>query len=155
MSDEDNMTFNIKGLEQIIKALKVKPPMIRLGILGDKDARVDGKRTNSKIGAAHEFGIEGQKQRSFLRQPITDYLDKKLESAGMLDEDVIKEVIKTGEVLPWVKKVAVIAKAIVDEAFASGGYGKWDSWEGNYTSRTGLILVDTTQLRDSITWDLK
>lgn len=167
-------TINVKGLDQILKALKAKPPVVRVGILGEKTQRVEGKTTltfsevqnlkkprrgadvptNAEIGASHEFGTSKLPQRSFLRMPLADRLQKEMESAGALDEKVLKEVIRSGSVVPWLKKIAVLAEGIVLGAFDSGGYGKWKPSDMRYKT-VHQTLVETQQLRNSITSEVK
>lgn len=157
MSSEDDTTLEVKGLDQLLKSLKAKPPTCRVGVLGDKDARTDAKSpSNATIGAAHEYGTVDMPQRSFLRVPLTDHLTKSIEQSGALDKDVLKEVIKQGTVIPWMLKIAKLAELIVAEAFDSDGFGKWAKWKNkNYTNQTSQILVDTQQLRNSITSEVK
>lgn len=165
MSDDD-VTFNVTGLEKLLKSLKVsKMPTARVGILGAKAGPHQPKSgtkskdtpTNAMIGAVHEFGspARGIPQRSFLRVPIADYLQKRMESSGAFDFDTVNEVLKQGSVTPWLKKVAVVAESIVLEAFDTGGFGKWPTWAKGYSNNTGQLLVDTTQLRNSITSEVK
>ena len=157
MSDE-TVTLKVKGLDQLLKALKAKPPVARVGILGDKGLRTNEKsfQTNAEIGAAHEFGTSTLPVRSFLRVPISENLQKQMQQSGALDKSTLSEVVKQGSVLPWVKKIAILAEGIVIDAFASGGFGKWPAWKDpNYTNNTGQLLVDTKQLRDSITSEVK
>jgi phage gpG-like protein len=157
MSD-DTVTINVKGLDQLLKALKAGPPIARVGILGDKTARSgDGSfQTNAEIGAAHEFGTSKMPARSFLRVPISQNLQKEMENSGALDKKTLNEVVKQGSVLPWVKKIAILAEGIVADAFDTGGFGKWPGWKNpNYTNNSGQLLVDTKQLRDSITSEVK
>jgi phage gpG-like protein len=163
----DADTINVEGLDKMLKALKQKPPIARIGILGDKTLRKREKGekgvipTNAEIGAAHEYGApaRGLPQRSFLRVPLTDLLQKKMEQEGALSKADFKEVLKQGTVLPWLKKIAVMAEGIVRGAFDTGGYGKWRAWkhpnERAKNSNANMLLVDTTQLRDSITSEVK
>lgn len=157
MSDEDTK-LDMKGLEKFIKALKESPNVEgRIGVLGDKANRSKSDSaglSNADVGAKHEFGV-GVPKRSWLREPITDHLANDLKKSGALEKDVMAQVIKTGSVIPWLKKVMIVAEGVVQEAFASGGYGKWAPWRPGYQSNTGMILVDTTQLRDSITSEVK
>lgn len=169
MAGEDGIdSFNVNGLDQMIKALKGKPPSARVGILGSTNPRNNARSSmtyasvansqatsNATVGAAHEFGTSKIPMRSFLRVPLMDLLDKEIDSSGALDKDVLKNVIKSGSVLPWLTKITILAQKIVLGAFDSGGYGKWPSWKGNYTSNTGQILLDTQQLRNSITYEVK
>jgi hypothetical protein len=127
-----------------------------VGILGKGNVRSDGK-TNAAIGLKHEFGdpTTGLPQRSWLRIPLTDELGKEVKRSGVFDKDSLREVVKTGMLTPWVKRLGLVAYRIVLEGFHSNGYGKWAPWRKGYTSQTGEILVDTQQLRDSVTWELK
>lgn len=160
MSD---VTLNIKGLQQLAKALKKKPPTVRVGILAGKSARKSsgsGKKTptNAEVGAVHEYGspARGLPQRSFLRVPISDRLQKEMDQSGAFKEQTMKDVLKEGSVVPWMRKVAVLAEGIVAGAFASGGYGKWAPWKTkNYSNNAGQLLVDTKQLRESVTSEVK
>lgn len=162
MSDGET-TLNVKGLEQLVKALKAKPPKARVGIIGDKvtrDASGSARHqpTNADVGAVHEFGApaRGIVPRSFLRVPVSEHLDKEMENSGALDKQVLADVIREGSVTPWLRKVAVLAEKIVLEAFATGGFGKWAKWKTpGYTNNTGQLLMDTQQLRNSITHEVK
>lgn len=157
---EDESTINLEGLDKLIKALKVKAPVIRVGILSGSSQRSStaaNTPTNAEIGAAHEFGApaRGLPERSFLRMPLSRFLVKRMEAAGALDRETLKAIIKQGSLTPWLKKVAVLAEAVVQDAFDSGGFGEWPQWKKGYTSKTGTLLVDTGQLRDSITSEVK
>lgn len=168
----------LDGLAAAIKSSKARG---RIGILGDKSLRsghgteLKGKGTkslvanaknaklksgdfenltNAAIGAAHEFGTSKLPQRSFLRVPIADKLPKEMVDAGLLDKNVVKEVIKTKSVVPWLKKVMILCEGIVADAFDTGGFGKWKP--SNMKNKTNKqTLVETQQLRNSITSDVK
>jgi hypothetical protein len=147
----DTVELKTKGLDQFIKSLKGKLPTVRVGILGSHDARRGGVNGNAEIGAKHEFGGDGMPIRSFLRVPISENIGSYLENYGAFDEDNLKKVINEGKLSVWMKQIGIVAEKIVGDAFSNGGFGKWPGWKGNYKSNTGLILVDTTQLRNSIT----
>lgn len=158
MAEFENDTVEIKGLDQLVKALKVKPPIVRIGVLGSssRPASKGNKQaaSNAEVGAAHEFGApaRGIPQRSFLRVPISEHLEKELEKSGITDPDTLGEVIKSGDLIPWMQKIAVVAEGIVDDAFETSGDGKWPAWKDpNYTNEGGMLLVNTGALRDSIT----
>lgn len=158
MSDEA-YTLNTKNLDKLLKALKAKPPMAKIGIMGDKVARSkSGALSNADIGAKHEMGdpSQGLPQRSFLRIPLIDNLYKYLVASGAFDKKVLARVIKEGTLTPWVKVMAVTGEQIIGDGFMTGGFGKWAPWASkSYENNTGMILVDTTQLRDSITSEVK
>lgn len=157
----ETITLETKGLDQLIKAMKVKPPLAVVGILGDRNSRnkvskrnssMGGSINNASLGAIHEFGGAHMPQRSFLRVPISDNLEKVMKTTGALDKAVLKDVIVSGTILPWLKKITILAEGIVIKAFDTGGYGKWAKWKNpNYTNNANKILVDTQQLRNSIT----
>lgn len=169
---DDDIEMNLKGLDQLLKAIKERPPVGKVGILGGSNTRSEGKKTltfneiqkitkprgkgeaptNASIGAVHEFGDPSRNipQRSFLRIPISDLWTKRLVQANAFDEDVLKTVLKTGSFLTWMQKATVIAESIVVEAFTNNGYGEWKAHSAGYTNNTGMILVDTTQLKNSI-----
>lgn len=155
----EDVTLNVKGLDQLLKALKARPPVARVGVLGSKAHRSDGgPASNALVGAVHEFGspARGIPQRSFLRIPISENLQKYMVKSGALDKTVLRDVVKQGTLLPWMRKVAVLAEGIVADAFSSSGFGKWVPWKNpSYTNNAGQILVDTTQLRNSITSEVK
>lgn len=137
-------------LNQLIAAMKTAP-RVRIGILNNTKRR-DSGLSNAEVGMEHEYGTEIVPQRSFLRMPLTDHLGKFIDkSAQSFDNDSLKEVLTKKDLTPWMKKLAVIAEAVVMEGFATGGFGKWVQWSTGYSNQTGMILVDTHQLRDSIT----
>jgi phage gpG-like protein len=170
----NGIKLETKGLDQLLKALKAKPPVARVGILGEKANRTEGKTTltfdevrslskprkggnvptNAEIGAAHEFGTSRLPARSFLRVPLADRLQKEMESSGALDKAVLAEVIRSGSVVPWLKKVAVLAEGIVADAFATGGFGKWKPSDMRY-KKVHQTLVETNQLREAITSEVR
>ena len=114
---------------------------------------------NAAIGAAHEFGSmkNGLPRRSFLRDPLIDHLQKKLETAGAFSQAEQAEVLKVKSLVPWAKKIVIVAEEIVRGAFDSNGYGKWAPLKPGTLARktTKDTLVETTQLRDSIVSDVK
>jgi len=155
MSDEPVIEkLDTKKLDKIIKALKKgKLTNVKIGIFG-ANTRPDGT-SNASIGAIHEFGTDSIPQRSFLRTPIQDNLEKELEASGAFDKDTLNRVVTEGDMLAWFKKIAATAEKIVAEGFATNGFGKWAGWSKGYTSKSGNILNDTGQLRDSITTVIK
>jgi hypothetical protein len=162
--------LNTKGLDKLIAAMKGPQYSVQVGVLGGKVTRTEEKTTltyeevvnlkkpirqgkklnNAEIGAIHEYGDATHPVRSFLRVPLATRLQKELEESNAFSPDAFSEVLRTGSSISWLKKLAIVAEKVVIEAFYTGGYGKWPKWAGNYTSNTGMILQDTTQLRQSI-----
>lgn len=150
----DDVTLKVDGLDKLLKALKSKPPVARVGILGSKNARSGKENSNATVGAAHEFGTSKLPMRSFLRVPLTDNLQKYMEKSGLLDKEAMELVIKQGSLVPWIKKVAIIGESIVLDAFSSGGFGKWKP--SNMDKKlVKMTLVETQQLRNAITSEVK
>lgn len=148
----DGPELNLKPIEQLLKAMKLSGT-VQCGILG-RGKRSDGK-TNALIGAVHEFGSATVPQRSWLRVPLADHFTKYLRKSGLLDKVVLAQVLKTGTVKPWLDKCAVVAERVVQDGFSTGGFGKWVGWSAGYTNNTGQILVDSQQLRNSVTTKVK
>lgn len=150
----DTIEVDLKGLDQLIKSLKGKLPVVRIGILGNGQSR-QGTTSNAAIGAAHEFGTSKLPIRSWLRVPLMDNLNKYLEKSGLFKDDLLKQFIKAGSIIPIMQKIAVVAENVVADGFGSNGFGKWAPWKGNYQSNSGNILDDTGQLKRSVTSDVK
>ena len=153
---DDQTDFNMKGIDDLLKALK-NPPMARVGILGSdaSQAHGDGGSTNAQIGACHEYGTANLPIRSFLMMPISVFLFKRAQKAGFFDKETLARVLRERSLVSFVKKFAVLAEGIVGEAFASNGFGTWVPHSPHYKNNTGMILVDTQQLRNSITSDVE
>lgn len=152
MSDETTVELDTKNLDRLTRALKKRVAQIRVGILkGGK--RTDGL-TNAEVGAFHEFGTSTIPKRSFLKTPISENLPSRLDSSGAFDSATLQEVASTQSVIPWLRKIAVIAEGIVADAFASNGFGKWVP--SNMANKENhQTLVETGQLRDSVTSEIK
>lgn len=144
-------SLNIDGLEKILKALKGRPPVAKVGVLGSTAARSGGSVNNATIGAAHEYGTTTIPQRSFLRIPLTQNLRGELESSGAFSKQAFDEVVKKKSLLPWVEKLAIIAEGIVLDAFDQQGPG-WAPLSPKTLERKKVkqILTETQQLRNSI-----
>ena len=162
MSDEIAI-FKTKNLDQLLKALKRSPPVARIGVLGSHATRTPAEGENPKqmlnnaeIGAIHEYGspVEGLPQRSFLRVPITTHLGKAMEASEALSPAVLAEVVKSGTILPWTEKVAIMATDIVGEAFATGGFGEWKQSNMD-RKKVHMTLIESQQLRNSISYEVK
>lgn len=156
--NNETIQLDTKAMDQLIKAFKTQP-VARVGILGKSNARVPAGgatevKTNAEIGAAHEFGSGSMPIRSFLRIPISWHLDKYLNKAGAFDKDTLKKVIAEGTIVPWWEKVAITAHTIVLDAFASGGFGLWPP-SNMAKKKVHQTLVETQQLRNAQTWDVK
>lgn len=154
----DTIEINLKGLDGLLFVLKEKAPIGQLGILGEKDPRSGKGKSNATVGAAHEFGNPARNlpRRSFLRMPLIEHFSEYLDASGLLNLDTLKAVIRDRSLVPWVKKCLIVGEEVVSDAFNTGGFGTWKKWKDPaYENNANQILVDTTQLRDSITSRVK
>jgi phage gpG-like protein len=148
LSDDPTVKLNFKGLDKLIEAFGDKMPTIKIGVLGDGQARSGGQGpSNAEIGAIHEFGSAG---RSFLRVPLMDELSPALERDGIFSKKTMKEVLEKGTIEPLFTTIAIVAEGVVLKGFDTGGYGKWKPSNMD-RKKVHQTLVETTQLRDSIT----
>lgn len=180
MADSD-VQLNIKKLVEFAETLGKASPYVKVGVMGTKVQRTENKKVltmteivnmrtklkpkagnkpplnNVEIGLIHEFGSpkRGIPKRSFLMMPLTTRLKKAMESAGAFKDATIAKVIEDKTLTPWISKIGVLAEGVVLEAFATGGFGKWPAWKRKgYTNNANMLLVDTTQLRNSISHEV-
>lgn len=147
--------LKIEGLQKLLKALKGEIPGVRVGILGKHNHRSGkGNETNATIGAKHEYGADGMPQRSFLRIPIAEHLQAYLDKSNAFKPDILKRVVKEGNIIPWLEKIGITAEAVVSDAFDTGGFGKWTPSNMKY-KKVHQTLVETKQLRESISSEVK
>lgn len=174
-----SVSLNTDGLTALRKELaKAASKRLHVGVLGGKDARNGDESKgyipgNAEIGLAHEFGVVGgvspfksksqSKQppsakgmhvnlpeRSFLRMPLMTKLPEAILSQGKAAWR--KAIVEKGVVFA-LKNLGVIAEGIVQDAFATGGFGIWPKLKP-YTIRkkgSAAILIDKAELRQSIT----
>lgn len=152
MSEEQN-TINTEPLDSILKALIDNKYIVKVGVLSGKNSRKDAL-SNATIGAVHEFGNSKLPQRSFLRMPLQMFLPKELEKVGILNDKDVNDIIKTEGLRVFTEKLGILAVATVLKAFDSGGFGLWKPSNMEY-KKVKQTLVETHQLRDSITYDVK
>lgn len=140
-----DVKIDTRMLEKLEKALG-DIPALKVGVLGD------GR--NAYIGAVHEFGLGDNPRRSWLEEPLNDRYQDTLEASKLLEDKKLEEKIIAQGWEFFMEKLGVVALTVVNEGFATNGFGKWDAWSKGYKSKTGQILVDTTQLRDSVTYQI-
>ena len=175
---------DFKRLSKLIEEWEDKYS-IKVGIIGDtayqKHEHTD--LTNADLGAIHEFGATTKDgvvipTRSFLRMPILSNEGKRAIIKDVVkNNEAVAELMKkpTGDEYDTayreaVKKVVnpeMVANQIgisalkrVQEAFTNDGFGNWKpTTEASRKQRIGSpdnpTLVDTGQLRDSISFEVK
>lgn len=139
----DGVKFDDRKIRKILKQFSEKIPSVLVGILGEENARSDGK-TNAEIGSIHEFGSTDGKipMRSFLRMPITEWLHKEIDNIKAQKELSIEQVAE---------QIGIAAVAVIEDAFATSGFGQWPVGK----TKDIEMLVDTGQLRDSISYEVE
>ena len=132
-------------LEGLIKKFSGKSPIGKLGILDDAPARtnVTGEQIdNATLGYVHEFGDQGQEERSWLRASLMGHFPKEIAiPSDVTPKGIVTELCKSGY-------------DAIQGAFDSEGYG---AWPPSYaaTSEGRLTLVDTEQLRESVSYKVE
>jgi phage gpG-like protein len=152
MSDEDT-SFNLTGLDNVLKSIKVSKKNVRVGILGDKNARTEaegGSLTNAEVGATHEFGTSTLPVRSFLMMPITGYLKNEIANSDIMGPENIRYLVKNSDPEKILEQIGYVAEGLVLKAFETGGFGRWKESNMKY-KEVKQTLVETQQLRNSIT----
>lgn len=151
MAKQSRINFNLDGLDDLKKSLSGFHTEI--GILGDGNMREGGKAGNAEIGLIHEFGSQSKNipPRSFLRMPIEE---KKRELVSSIRKSqTVRAAIDAGDVKAAFKAIGVMAEGIIQEAFSTGGFGKWpekSELTRRYSKNPGSPLIETTQLRKAI-----
>ncbi len=120
----------------------------KVGILGSKDARDGG--SNATIGLAHEKGVASKNlaPRSWLEMPLIEKLSGAIKEIG---QDVFDGLNKKN-INQFFKKLGILAEGIIQDAFDTGGFGKWKKLENSTKKKKGFdkILIESTQLRKSV-----
>jgi len=125
----------------------------KIGILGDDANRTDDEEgvTNAEIGLVHEFGSKDGDipRRSFLEDPLIIKKDEINKTIGKL---IIEHLTEPNGMNKIFKKVGIEAERIIQEAFASGGFGTWADLDEKTIKRKGSStkLIDQGELRKSI-----
>lgn len=167
MPPKVKMNFKLDGLEKFAGQMEAaKKYTVKVGILGKTNQRSDADRSadeisknmsNADIGAVHEFGSisEHIPRRSFLRDP---FIEKRKDFSQKIEQLVAKHLTSDPQSIKKIfDLIGAYATSIVLKAFATGGFGKWKPLKQQTIDRKGSskILVDTSQLRRSITWKVE
>ena len=149
---------NDRGYERLkreFERMETKPPMVKVGILGDstKNQRADGTLSNVEIGTIHEYGAAGMPERSFLRSTMEENQAKyrKMMALGLRQMFVLRGVeLKAGAErlmdLVGMRAAADVKKKITD------GIPPPNAPSTIAAKGSSTPLVDTGQLLNSISW---
>ena len=160
VSKDIYLKIDFDRLDKVQQAL-LKRSEIQVGIMGGGSRSQDNSKkkqtkflTNAEIGAIHEQ-LEGHTgrmpQRSFLAVPLSKNLPK--ENAKI--NRIVVQGLKNNNLSGALEQIGVMAKNIVQAAFAAQGPG-WPQLKypnrKRRKSSAGKILYDTGQLSRSITY---
>lgn len=116
-------------------------------------APADEPMTNPDLAAKHEFGI-GVPRRSMLRMPLHLHGDRVLKDAQDDARAQLKDVARNPKATAKkvLTRLGIGAENLVQDAFASGGFG---TWAPNAPATIALKgsdapLIDTAQLRRAV-----
>jgi phage gpG-like protein len=149
---QSSIQLNNDPLLAIVQQIEgAEKAYVKVGIFGSKLSRTEPGANNPTIGAVHEFGSvsKGIPRRSFLRVPIIEYLPPAMVALGA---DHWEQLIFANGFMAALAQLGVLAVSVVQDAFATGGYGKWAALKRATIRRkkSSAILIDTGQLRRSV-----
>jgi phage gpG-like protein len=154
MAIKTEVRFSLKGLETLTR--EAKAYRARVGILGAKVDRTGLSFSNSEIGLVHIMGSYTRNipARDFLLFPIEFNKEKILRK---MNSEKVRKFVESGEWAKVFKVLGAIAEIFVQEAFETGGFGQWPALAESTIEKKGsdTILIETAQLRNSITSDVK
>lgn len=156
MSEGGSVEYNAKLLIKLIKNLSKDFPSVKVGILGDKAQKEhkDSKLTNAQIGFLNEFGSFSRHipKRSFLVTPLKVHLNSYIKQKKSLSPKEFEKAIEKGKQEEFAKKVGIVAEEVVQDAFATRGFGEWAPNAPSTIAQKGSDspLIDTGELRRSI-----
>lgn len=109
--------------------------------------------TNPELAAKHEFGV-GVPRRSMLRMPMHLHGDKVVARAKDRVKTRIKDIAKAPKAtaVKMLREVGFEAENLVQEAFATRGFGTWKANSPVTIALKGSDspLIDTAQLRRAV-----
>lgn len=107
---------------------------------------------NPSLGFVHEFGSTKKKipERSFLRMPLTLHLGKLIEAKGAS----WLYLLFTRGVKRTLAFLGALGEDVVQEAFATRGYGSWPELKAETVRRkkSSAILIESAQMRKAVAY---
>lgn len=140
---------DLSFVRELAKQMKIATTHeVNIGIAQDVGQYPNGEKIVD-VGRKHEFGI-GVPRRSFLRMPFIveqKTIDKAITTSWKKITEGKSQTIKEFGIL------GIIGQNISKDAFATGGFGKWQALKPATIKAKGSneILLDTSKLVQSIT----
>jgi phage gpG-like protein len=148
----NNVTINLDGLNKLRDALSGSK-VVKVGILADTNSRQSEEGediSNAELGVIHEFGSMSRNipARSFLKMPL-----ERPELKAFIMSKKITDLVAEGKIETALTLIGLKAEEIIDKAFQTRGFGKWQPLKQATIRRKGSTapLIDTRQLQRSIT----
>ena len=131
----------------------------RVGVLGKKTSRKDKLPiTNAGIGLVHEKGSRTRNipRRSFLVDTFFFQGNRLISIKQHLAHWFMSGEYSAERLKKIYTLLGIHAENLVQKAFETGGFGKWKALSKTTIARkkSSAILIDTAQLRRSITSDV-
>ena len=122
MAKTSSCHLDIKKMQELIENLKQKAS-VQVGVFQGASARKEEGLTNAALARIHELGSPEHNipARSMLKVPIGDHINQIMAPfKGKAESFLMK-----GKLKDLYKLIGIAAEKVVDGAFNSGGYGKW------------------------------
>jgi hypothetical protein len=153
---DTKISINLSGLDAIRRKLGNKY-IAKVGFLGSGEGQEQHKTedggtiTNAELALVHIFGSISKNipPRDMLKAPIES---KASDVIAFLNSDKIKGLLAEGKIEECYSLLGIFAENIVQEAFDTGGFGKWPALKRATINAKGssAILIDTGQLRRAV-----
>lgn len=146
------LDVKLKGLEQFSKKIKEATKYeTRIGFLGsEKASRENEGIKNPDLAALHHFGSITKKIPS--RSPfIGFYIKEETNELNNVFANALKQNLKNPDVEKVFSKAGIVGENIIDSAFETGGFGRWQKISPKTAKKKGndKILIETDQLHKS------
>lgn len=144
-----SIKLSTKGLDALKK--QMQNVEIKVGLPKGTPQNDEGKSL-IEIGAQNEFGspAKGIPERSFIRIPLDDAKEKYFKVAQQQGIDILNGKISVDGAI---EKIGVWGQTIIKKSFTN------NNWKANSKMTvdkkgSSKPLIDTGQLRQSITWEI-
>jgi hypothetical protein len=158
----NTVKLDLTGLRTLQRQVAELPAhKVQVGLFEDTAGRVaDPGRidNNPSLGAVHEFGLGFSilkthaevwiPERSFLRMPLQLHLGPALMAAGK----GLFKVLREQGVKRFLGLIGATAEDVVQEAFATGGWGVWPKLAPSTIAakHSAAILIESAQMRKAV-----
>lgn len=149
------VTLDTGKLAELRAQLKAyRGSYVKVGILGDDNRpKVPGKLSGPDLGAVHELGSASSTppipRRSFLKVPLIDQLPQAIQQRGPA---YWRRAILEKGVLWSLQALGVEGENVVQQGFATGGFGKWQPLAPYTIKKKGAaaILIEKGFMRKAV-----